>query len=373
VDEQGSPATAPPQIDLRGIVKSYGETLAVDHVDLTIHRGEFFSLLGPSGCGKSTILKLIAGFEEPDAGEIFVAGRATKGVPPEKRNIGFVFQNYALFPHMTVADNIVFGLEARGTSPPVIRQRLEEMLELVELGGLERRRPNQLSGGQQQRVALARALAIEPDVLLLDEPLGALDRQLRQSMQAKLVELQRRLGVTTIFVTHDQEEALTMSDRIAIMSVERHGFEQIGTPIDVYDRPASLRASSFIGHTNLWDDSVAAISGDGSIVTAGGLRLPSPEKALQVNERITLSVRPERIQILDSEEVPPLGANVVEVLVRRAIFAGEAITYVTETADGRTLQLRQLNSGTRVLCQSGSRIRLAWRSDAMRLLAAKIA
>jgi spermidine/putrescine transport system ATP-binding protein len=327
-----------------------------------------FSLLGPSGCGKSTILKMIAGFEEPNAGEILVSGRSVIGMPPERRNIGFVFQNYALFPHMTVEENVGFGLEARGWEKRKTRQRVAEMLSLVELEGLVRRRPSQLSGGQQQRVALARALAIGPDVLLLDEPFGALDRRLRQSMQMKVLELQRKLGVTTIFVTHDQEEALTMSDRIAVMSVERHGFEQIGSPREIYERPASARVSTFIGETNLWDDTVVSVA-DGMAITGQGMRV-AEVSTLAVGTRVVLSLRPERIILLRPGEGPPDNAQVLEGQVRDTIFVGDLILCLFESETGLSLRIKQLNGDRRHVFQRGERVRAAWQSHSLRALPA---
>lgn len=370
MNDQAGPqqiATPPPQIELRGVRKRFGTVDAVNGVDLVVYRGEFFSLLGPSGCGKSTILKMIAGFEDATSGEILVAGRTMTGVPPERRNIGFVFQNYALFPHMTVAENIAFGLEAHGMGKAEIATRIEEMLLLVELSGLGPRRPSQLSGGQQQRVALARALAIEPDVLLLDEPLGALDRKLRQAMQGKLVDLQRRLGVTTLFVTHDQEEALTMSDRIAVMSVERHAFEQVGAPREIYERPASVRVSTFIGQTNLWEDAIASRESDEIARTVSGLRIAAP-KRFAAGDSVVVSLRPERISLLHASAVPPDGANAVDATIIDAIFVGETITYVLQTADGRRLQSTQLNSDVEQVFARGSRVRLAWEPLSMRAL-----
>ena len=367
-DPAAPTASVTPQIELRGVHKRFGTVEAVNGVDLEIRRGEFFSLLGPSGCGKSTILKMIAGFDEPNSGEIVVAGRSMAGVPPERRNIGFVFQNYALFPNMTVAQNIGFGLEARGRDKAAVAARVDEMLAMVELPGLGARRPSQLSGGQQQRVALARALAIEPDVLLLDEPLGALDRKLRQVMQGKLVDLQRRLGVTTIFVTHDQEEALTMSDRIAVMSVERHAFEQIGTPREIYERPTSARVSLFIGQTNLWEDVIERRESDQMVRTKGGLRVAAPN-GFAVGDSVLLSLRPERISLLDVGTPPPAGANAIDATVAEAIFVGETISYVLKTHDGRRFQSTQLNGDLATLRERGSHVRLAWQPASIRVLA----
>jgi spermidine/putrescine transport system ATP-binding protein len=366
IDTKGR-TSAQPQIELRGVSKRYGTAPVVDRVDLSVEKGQFFSLLGPSGCGKSTILKMIAGFDEPTEGEIVVAGRSMAGIPPEKRNIGFVFQNYALFPHLSVAENVAFGLQARGAARTDIRNRVAEMLELVELGAFADRRPSQLSGGQQQRVALARALAIRPDVLLLDEPFGALDRRLRQAMQEKVVELQRRVGVTTIFVTHDQEEALTMSDRIAVMSVERHGFEQIGNPREIYEKPSTARVSTFIGQTNLWEETVASVDPGNVAQTRRGLRFRG-DLVLEAGQTVIMSLRPERILLLSPDvEVAP-GATVFSGHVRDTHFLGEIILSVFEADNGMSLRVKQLNSETSLLLESGARAQVSWTADALRVL-----
>ena len=357
----------PIQIELRGASKRYGEVVGVAAVDLAVARGEFFSLLGPSGCGKSTILKLIAGFEEPTAGAVLIAGRSMRGVNPEQRNTGYVFQNYALFPHMTVAENIAFGLRARGDDAPTARQRVQTMLELVELPGLGDRKPGQLSGGQQQRVALARALVIEPDVLLLDEPLGALDRKLRQAMQIKLVELQRQLGVTTIFVTHDQEEALTMSDRIGVMSVQRHRIEQVGAPREIYERPASVLVSSFIGQTNLWEETIESVDEPGRARTANGF-IVAPTETVTPGQRFVVSLRPERILMLPSEAAPEPGLNAIKGEVRDTIFVGETTTYHVRTDLHDRLQATQLNAEATTYHERRATVWLAWTPMSMQLL-----
>src|SRR5258707_5897898 len=242
-------------IEIAGVSKIYdGGVRAVDAVAMEIRQGEFFSLLGPSGCGKTTTLRMIAGFDTPSIGAIRVDGADITHVPAHKRDMGMVFQNYALFPHRTVAENVAFGLRMRGLDKASIASKVKAALAMVELSGLEDRRPAQLSGGQQQRVALARAIVIEPTVLLCDEPLGALDKKLRQTMQFELKQLQRKIAVTLVYVTHDQEEALTMSDRIAVMN--RGRIEQLGTPFDIYNRPATRFVSDFIGDSNLFDVTV---------------------------------------------------------------------------------------------------------------------
>lgn len=244
-------------IELRDVVKQFGDVKAVDHVSMEIRDGEFFSMLGPSGCGKTTTLRMIAGFEYPTQGEICLHGTSIGSTPPYQRNVNTVFQSYALFPHMTVAENVAFGLQMKKVPADTIKQQVQDALELVRLSGFAERRPRQLSGGQQQRVALARALVNHPDVLLLDEPLGALDQKLRKEMQDELKRLQQRVGITFIFVTHDQEEALTMSDRIAVMS---HGkVLQVGTPTEIYERPTGRFVADFIGETNFLEGKVEAI------------------------------------------------------------------------------------------------------------------
>jgi len=368
VDIRGK-SLAQPQIELRGVSKRYAKAPVVERVDLTVAKGEFFSLLGPSGCGKSTILKMIAGFDEPTEGEIVVAGRQMAGIPPEKRNIGFVFQNYALFPHLSVADNVAFGLLARGAKRQDVRDRVAEMLDLVELSTFSDRRPSQLSGGQQQRVALARALAIRPDVLLLDEPFGALDRRLRQAMQEKVVELQRRVGVTTIFVTHDQEEALTMSDRIAVMSVERHGFEQVGNPREIYEKPSTARVSTFIGQTNLWEETVASVEADGMVQTRRGLHF-SADIPLEAGQAVIMSLRPERIVLLASGAQANPNSTVLTGRVRDTLFLGEVVLTIFEADIGISLRVKQLNSDTSLLLERGASAQVAWSTDAPRVLKA---
>ncbi len=356
---------APPvQIELRGLSKSYGSVTGVNRIDIAIHQGEFFSLLGPSGCGKSTILKMIAGFEEPSEGDVIVAGRSMLGIPPERRNIGFVFQNYAVFPHMDVFENVAFGLRARSVHKSEIGDRVQRALQLVELPDLGHRRPSQLSGGQQQRVALARALVIEPDVLLLDEPLGALDKQLRQAMQIKLVELQKTLGVTTVFVTHDQEEALTMSDRMAVMSARRQVFEQVGSPREIYERPASVLVSEFIGQTNLWEERVSEADSNGAFMTDRGFRIVQVP-GLEANSTIVVSLRPERIRILPANAAAPASSNAVEGRIREAIFVGETIVYLVDVEFGVTLQVKELNAEDRALFQRGDTVQLVWQAESM--------
>jgi spermidine/putrescine transport system ATP-binding protein len=313
-------------IDLRDVVKQFGDFRAVDNVTMQIRDGEFFSMLGPSGCGKTTTLRMIAGFEYPTSGEIKLHGKPIGTTPPYQRNVNTVFQSYALFPHMTVTENVAFGLEMKRVPKVEIEKRALEALDMVRLKGFEHRRPRQLSGGQQQRVALARALVNHPDVLLLDEPLGALDLKLRKEMQIELKGLQERVGITFIYVTHDQEEALTMSDRIAVMS--RGKVLQIGTPTEIYERPTCEFVADFIGESNFLKGTVVANEGKAgsdyiiAVTTADGLTVrglsASPP---QIGSAVTVSIRPEKTRLTLAE--PPAGtANGFHVPVERVAYIG---------------------------------------------------
>jgi len=311
-----------PYIRCDQVAKSFGPHKAVDSLFLDIAEGEFLSLLGPSGSGKTTLLMMIAGFETPTSGDIWIAGRRVDHLPPHKRNMGVVFQNYALFPHLTVAQNVAFPLEMRGVRGGALRTRVDQALDLVQLGHLRQRRPDQLSGGQQQRVALARALVFEPRVVLMDEPLGALDKRLREQMQLDIRALHRRLGLTIVFVTHDQSEALTMSDRIAVFNAGK--IEQVGTPRDIYDHPETRFVAEFIGETNLLEGTVAATNG-----TAVTVRL-SDGKEIRVDRGdardvapigapVAVSVRPERIHLGE----PSAGANALQVKLLDSVYHGD--------------------------------------------------
>ncbi|WP_062228505.1 ABC transporter ATP-binding protein [Aureimonas frigidaquae] len=288
-----------PAVQLDGVTKSFSGIPALEPIWLKIRRGEFMTLLGPSGCGKTTLLNLIAGFLEADDGELFIERELVTQVPPHKREIGIVFQNYALFPHMSVAENVAYGLRTRRVPKAEITERVREALALVKLQDFADRRPRQLSGGQQQRVALARALVIRPRVLLLDEPFSALDRNLRTAMQVELREIQTRLGLTTVFVTHDQNEALSLSDRIAVMS--RGHIRQIGTPADIYDRPQSLFVSTFIGDANLFSATLRSHSGTAAEVSVGDTQLTLTLYQDRVPEAgpVTLFVRPEQCRLTE--------------------------------------------------------------------------
>lgn len=328
-------------VEITGVSKSYGTARALDNVSLTIRDGEFFGLLGPSGGGKTTLLRAIAGFVLPDAGTITVDGRPIQNVPVNKRDIGLMFQNYALFPHLTVAENLGFALSVRHRPKAEIDARVDELLSLVRLQGFGARKPAQLSGGQQQRVALARALASSPRVLLLDEPLGALDKNLREEMQIELKEIQREVGITTIFVTHDQEEALTLSDRIAIMRAGT--VEQVGAPRAIYERPDTAFAARFLGAANFFTGMVEGASGgetrirlaDGGLVTSTGTAAPGA--------RVTVAVRPEKMRIVTPGEDP--GPNHLTGRITQETFTGTAMIFRLQHAAG-TVSVFAQNDGT---------------------------
>jgi len=338
-----------PAVRLERVSRHFGAIRAVDGVSLEVRDGEFFAMLGPSGSGKTTCLRLIAGFEEPDRGEIALHGRSMLGVPPYDRNINTVFQDYALFPHMAVLDNVAYGLMVKGVSKAERHRRAEGMLELVALGGLGARRPAELSGGQRQRVALARALINQPEVLLLDEPLGALDLKLRQQMQTELKALQRKVGITFVYVTHDQEEALGMSDRLAVFN---HGrIEQIGTPEAIYEHPATAFVAGFVGASNIVDATSA-------------LRLTGRRQAF--------SLRPERIRVLGRDLGTSNGALdfTAEGTVAHVQYHGASTRIEVALADGQGVLIaeRPNDVGIGSRPEPGARVRLGWAADAMQPL-----
>jgi putative spermidine/putrescine transport system ATP-binding protein len=323
-----------PDVRLVGVTKRYGEVVAVDGLDLDVHRGEFFTLLGPSGSGKTTTLRMIAGFEEPDAGRVELGGRDVTGLPPYDRSVNTVFQDYALFPHMTVGQNVEYGQRVKGVAREERRRKAAEALATVQLSGYEARRPNQLSGGQQQRVALARAIVNRPRVLLLDEPLGALDLKLREQMQVELKSIQDAVGITFIYVTHDQDEALTMSNRIAVFNDGR--IEQVGTPTEVYERPANPFVAGFVGVSNL-------LERDGRRFT----------------------VRPEKVAIADNGRLPA-GLHVEEGTIRDVSYAGMITRYLIELKAGGELQVVRQNQETpsgELQEQRGRKVKIGWRAD----------
>lgn len=327
-------------IEFRGVTKRYGDVVAVDDVSLTVERGSFFSFLGPSGCGKTTSLRLIAGFEQPTQGDVYISGSSVIGIPPHKRPVNMVFQHYALFPHMNVADNIGYGLRQRTPKPrkAEVKKRIDEMLELVQMEGFGRRRVWEMSGGQQQRVALARALINHPTVLLLDEPLAALDRKLRREMQIELQTLQRDVGITFILVTHDQEEALSMSDRICIM---REGFiAQTGSPRELYDHPINRYVADFVGKSNFIGGSISQVNGKSvCIKSENGMEFfgkPSAEApALRTGDHGSVAIRPELISIFPSStSAEDMNTDVaLNGRIKNQIFLGEHTEYLVD-ADG---------------------------------------
>ena len=327
-------------IDVRNAVKRYGDFTALKTISLSIYDNEFFTLLGPSGCGKTTLLRMIAGFEDVTEGAIFLYGAAIDDLPPSKRPINTVFQNYALFPHMNVIDNVAFGVEMLGKSKAEARGCASEMLDLVQLGDFAHRMPAQLSGGQQQRVALARALAPSPRVLLLDEPLSALDLKLRQAMRFELKEIQRETGITFIFVTHDQEEALTMSDRIAVMSAGE--LQQLGEARDIYERPRNMFVADFIGETNLLEVTVDRIEAGRALCHLGGGHALSCDavEGVRAGSRVHMSIRPERLFL--SQEASE-GESLMGT-VRDNIFVGTDIQTILDLADGPRMMVRSSNS-----------------------------
>ena len=344
-------------IDIIAVTKTYdGNTRAVDAVDMSIQEGEFFSLLGPSGCGKTTTLRMIAGFETPTEGMIEVGGADVTHVPAHKRDMGMVFQNYALFPHRSVGENVAFGLRMRGMDRTTIARKVVNALAQVELVGYEDRRPGQLSGGQQQRVALARAIVIEPRVLLCDEPLGALDKKLRQAMQFELKQLQRKLGLTMVFVTHDQEEALAMSDRIAVMHAGK--VEQIGTPSDIYDRPSTRFVADFIGDTNLFRGKVVRNGGGKSVLQVDPALSIELTGQPQEAGPLSIALRPEKIIVAMA---PAPNGHGLDGVVESANFQGGSVLYRIETAGGRRLLAQQPNNGSHELFQTGAAVALRWK------------
>jgi putative spermidine/putrescine transport system ATP-binding protein len=332
-------------VRLDGVLKRFGDATALHKISLMIEEGEFITLLGPSGCGKTTLLNLMAGFAEADGGEIFIDGDLVTDIPPYQREIGIVFQNYALFPHMTVEKNVGYGLRMRGVPKAEIAERVAQALELVKLAGYGHRKPRELSGGQQQRVALARALVIRPKVLLLDEPFSALDKNLRLSMQVELKAIQRKLGVTTVFVTHDQGEALSMSDRVVVMSAGH--VRQIGTPDEIYRRPTDPFVAGFVGDVNILPGRYAGRDG-AAILALGGsvLRLPAERVQATIGERLNVYVRPENIQL-----APPGPHSLFSATVIAHVFQGDHVdVHLDAPALGNaTLFARQsgLNSLTR--------------------------
>jgi len=324
------------ELRLAGLVKRFGDVAAVDHVDLTVAAGSLVALLGPSGCGKTTTLRMVAGLEEPSEGDVLFDDVSVLGVPPERRNIGMVFQRYVLFPHMSVAKNVSFGLRMRGVPAAEVERRVAEVLEVVQLEGLANRFPSQLSGGQQQRVAIARTVITDPKVMLMDEPLSNLDAKLREEMRAFITRLQRQLGITTLFVTHDQVEAIELADRIGVMFDGR--LVQVGSPEEIFNRPINQRVADFMGATNLIPGRLSAVERDASTLRSavGPLRLvPAAHHA--VGSEAVATVRPEHVDLVAADE--PAGPNGFRARVEEAVYYGGTLTYRVAAA-GLSLQVR---------------------------------
>jgi spermidine/putrescine transport system ATP-binding protein len=345
-------ATAPPDIRLEGVTKRFDDVVAVDNLTLDVPHGAFFALLGPSGCGKTTTLRMIGGFEEPTDGTIFLGDRDVTGLPPYRRDVNTVFQSYALFPHLSIYENVAFGLRRRGVGGNDLRQQVTRILELVQLAGFEKRKPRQLSGGQQQRVALARALVNSPRVLLLDEPLGALDLKLRKEMQLFIKALQHDLGITFIHVTHDQEEAMTMADSIAVMN--KGHIEQLGSPDQLYEQPATGFVARFLGVSNLLEGEA---QGDGNVKLSDGTVVRAPAAAGR-NGPVAVGIRPEKIRLGTGEE------NSLTGEVRESAYIGVSTQYIVATSHGPITVYVQ-NTNTRAsAANAGDRVTLSWSPEA---------
>jgi len=350
-------------IELVELRKEFGEVAAVDGIDLGIRAGEFFSLLGPSGCGKTTTLRLIAGFERPTAGKILLDGVDMAAVAPHRRKVNTVFQSYALFPHLDVFGNVAFGLRRQHVKREEVRRRVEAVLEAVQLGGYEKRKPAQLSGGQQQRVALARALVLEPSVLLLDEPLGALDAKLRKALQLELKGIQERFGITFVYVTHDQEEALTMSDRIAVMSGGR--VEQVAAPAEMYEEPQTVFVADFLGVSNLMHVTAEGADAGACRARLGDFVLRAGNGDAAVSGSTRIVIRPERVRI---EPYESMGDNRVPGMIERVVYLGSAEQLVVRLATGDVVQALFVNDGTPREFVQGTPVQVHLPVDALRVL-----
>jgi spermidine/putrescine transport system ATP-binding protein len=352
-------------VRLERVTKGFGETIAVDDLSLDIAVGEFFSLLGPSGCGKTTTLRMIGGFEEPTRGTIYLRGRDVTDQPPHKRDVNTVFQSYALFPHLNVFENVAFGLRRRKVPGGEIDTRVQGALDLVDLEGFDKRKPGQMSGGQQQRVALARALVNEPQVLLLDEPLGALDLKLRKQMQLELKRIQQEVGITFIYVTHDQEEAMTMSDRLAVMRNGR--IEQVGPPEEVYENPQTQFVAAFLGASNLLEGELKEQrNGTSSVLLQGGdvVHMPSDRAPFQTGVSVFVGVRPEKITIApENGPEPASDRNSVTGLLRMSTYIGVSHQFQVEGPGGHEMTVWVQNLGTNPAPRPGERVRLSWQRE----------
>jgi spermidine/putrescine transport system ATP-binding protein len=354
-EHESAPPAAPADVRLERISKRFDDILAVDDLTVEIPQGSFFALLGPSGCGKTTTLRMIGGFDEPDAGTIYLDDRPVTGLPPYKRDVNTVFQSYALFPHLTIFENVAFGLRRKGLKGPQLDGRVREILGLVDLAGVERRKPRQLSGGQQQRVALARALVNRPQVLLLDEPLGALDLKLRKQMQLELKALQHDMGITFVHVTHDQDEAMTMADQIAVMNKGR--IEQLGSPAELYERPRTAFVARFLGASNLLPGTV---SGSSVVRLDGGGEVRIPAKSLpESGTRVAVGIRPEKLAFGARDGRNRLAGTVVE-----SAYVGVATQYIVDTPSGRlTVYVQNAEPGANAVA-TGLPVELAFDPEA---------
>jgi spermidine/putrescine transport system ATP-binding protein len=357
------PGEGPPDVRLERVTKVFGDTIAVDDISLDIAHGEFFSLLGPSGCGKTTTLSMIGGFEDPSAGRILLHGDDVTLVPPYRRDVNTVFQSYALFPHLSVFDNVAFGLRRKGVARAEIRRRVGEMLELVALTGLDSRKPAQLSGGQQQRIALARALVNQPRVLLLDEPLGALDLKLRKQMQLELKRIQNEVGITFLYVTHDQEEAMVMSNRLAVMNGGH--VEQVATPEEAYDRPATEFVAGFLGASNLLPGRIGERT-DGLVhvdLDRGGSVLAAAHDMPDDASVVQIGVRPEKLSLAGMRSEVPPRTNALDGRVTLVTYIGVSHQYAVELAGGGELTVYEQNAGGAALPQGGDAVRVLWEPE----------
>ena len=352
-------------VRLVDLVKVFQDVTAVDGINVDVPGGEFFSLLGPSGCGKTTTLRLIAGFEQPTSGKILLDGVDMAQTPPHRRRVNTVFQSYALFPHLNVFDNVAFGLRFKDVSKQDGKRMVHESLALVRLDGYDRRRPSQLSGGQQQRVALARALVLNPSVLLLDEPLGALDAKLRKALQVELKALQETVGITFIYVTHDQEEALTMSDRLAVMSGGR--IEQVGSPTEVYQEPRTAYVADFLGVSNLMDAVATGSSNGRCTVKVGSFEFSADRGETTASGDVRITIRPERVRLEPREAT---GENRIPGMVERLVYLGSTTQLMVRLAQGDIVQVMVPNQGGELLYEQGTPVSVFLPADALRVLAA---
>jgi spermidine/putrescine transport system ATP-binding protein len=351
------------EVELLNVSKKFGDTVAVDSVSLGVTGGEFLTLLGPSGCGKTTLLRMIAGFEVPDEGRVMLGGRDVTAVPPFKRDVTTVFQQYALFPHMNVFENVAFGLKQKRVARDRVEARVNEALEMVKLRGLDKRHPSELSGGQQQRVALARALVLHPRVLLLDEPLAALDQKLRKQMQVELKSLQQSVGISFVYVTHDQEEALAMSDRIVVMNAGR--IEQIGRAEEIYERPQTEFVASFIGVSNIIKGIVTGKRNTYSIIELGDGEIEAPSSDAKIGDVVRLMVRPEKIVMtFDGAE------NALSATIESAVYLGESTHWKIKLRDGQAMTVLEQNraASRQIQDRVGNDVRVSWASDSAVIL-----